>query len=101
MKQKPELIHCTHGLCVTGHTYKKALLVKIEAYRNADGSVTLKSISGHTLGDIPQAGHVRLSAEEWEDRPSDPYDDLQQTKWALTKCGWSWSADRRTDQDWR
>lgn len=99
--KKRELIHVSHGLCVTGHSYKKALLIKIEAYRNADGSVTLKSISGHTLGDIPQAGHVQLSAEEWEGRPSDPYDDLMQTKWALEKCGWSWSAEDKFDQDWR
>lgn len=35
---------------------------------------------------IPKA-RIVITADEWEGRPHDPYDDLVEASWALERCG--------------
>ena len=63
----------TIGLDCNGHGFT-GKLVRIEYERNDDGTVTLSSISGRNLGTIDRASRVTLSADEFSNRPHDPYD---------------------------
>ena len=90
-KQAQKFITSTVGLQAM-HPMKKTMLVRIEAYRNADNSVTLKPVSGHNLAPINAVAHVKVSAEEWSDRPFNAYNDTREAIWALELCGFEVSA---------
>lgn len=68
-------------------------LIRVEFYKNANGSVTLKVVDGHNLNQIKRSGIVTISNEEWQDAPWDASDDCVEAKWAMRKCGWSFSCD--------
>lgn len=66
--------------------------VKAEFSRNEDGSVKIAAVSAHTLGQIDGAGVVNISAEEYENRPHDPYNGVPTAIWALQKLGFEVAA---------
>lgn len=61
-------------------------MVKVEASRLDDGRVILNAVSAHNLKKM--AGSCVIDAEEWDGRQHDPYDDSEEAKWAMRKCGW-------------
>ena len=61
-------------------------MIKVEASRLEDGRVLLSVVSAHNLKKL--AGSCVIDAEEWEGRPHDHYDDSEEAKWAMRKCGW-------------
>lgn len=80
----------TTGLMASGHGMRKLVKIEAEIY---DSGVSLRSVSANTLGRIAGAGTVRLSAEEWADRSTDPYDSVVEARWALERCGWEICAE--------
>ncbi|MDH1557080.1 hypothetical protein N5E86_21755 [Stutzerimonas stutzeri] len=79
----------TIGLQARTNTIKRSTLVKAEFERNEDGSVSIKAVSGHTLAPIGGIAVVNISAEQWDERPRDPYNDTRQAIWALDLLGFS------------
>lgn len=65
----------------------EAMLVKVEYSKNKDGGVTLQVVSGRNLEKT--SGKKALSRQEFDDRPTDPYDSIVEAKWALAQCGWT------------
>lgn len=85
------LIKITTGIeCFipTGNGERLAL-VKVGCEQLPSGDVRLTAISGRNLADIPRVDRVEVSAEEWEDRATDPYDSTVEAIWALGKLGLS------------
>lgn len=64
-------------------------LVKAECVALPSEEVMLTALSGRTLAAIPRVSRVKVSREEWEDRPTDPYDSTVEATWALGKLGLS------------
>ena len=86
-------IRTTVGLLARHANLTSPKLVKIHAYRLDDGSVSLRSVSANNLAPIHAAKHVIVSADAWANSPADPYDDVAEARWALSRCGWSVGAD--------
>jgi len=87
---KTEFLGSTIGLSCNGHgMFRK--LIRVEFYlvlkNGVAGKVKLQPVSGHTLGKAVGATFVPLS--EFEDRPNDPSDRVNEARWALNKCGWT------------
>lgn len=51
------------------------------------GPVALTAVSARNLNRIGTVPIVKISAEEFEGRPCDPYDDIAQARWAFEKIG--------------
>ena len=85
-----KFIGYTVGLeCNKGEQVGK--LVKVEYSRNSDHTVSLSAVSGRNHAKLP--GAAVISAEQYEDRPSDPYDNIAEARWALAKVGYTLMAD--------
>ena len=80
-----ELIGYTVGLMASNGQASK--LVKVEYTRNADRSVSLKVVSGRNQAFAE--GKSKVTAEEFADRPNDPYNNIAEARWALGLCGWT------------
>jgi len=84
-----EFIGYTVGLLASNEA--TSTLLKVEYTRGKDGSVLLCAVSGNTLAKA--YGKCKVSAEEFADRPNDPYDNIKEARWALGKCGWTIGTD--------
>jgi len=78
---------CSTGLLANHRIFKTAKLVTICAEIDEAGNVEMHAASGHNLAVIKQLGKIKLTAEKWDDRPRDPYDDIKFTKWAFEQFG--------------
>ena len=94
MSKKPEFICATVGL--QAQRRGRAGLVKAEYYRNADGSVTLRAVSGRSLASMP--GSLTISGEDFADRPINPYNATREALWALRLLVYSVGEDDYGDE---
>lgn len=85
-----KFIGYTVGLECNGYT-QIGKLVQVEYSRLSDESVLLQTVSARNLGKL--VGSKVISADEFADRPSDPYDNIDEARWALNLCGWSLMGD--------
>lgn len=74
------------GLRASGHGYS-GLLVKAEFTRMGDGRVKVSAASGESLGAVGRVKHVFVTADEWSNRPNDPYDSIKEARWAFDLLG--------------
>lgn len=66
---------------------ERSALVKIQIERTQNGGAILTPVSGNNLARI-SGKVVTLTAEQYDDRPHDPYDNAKEAIWALKQCGW-------------
>jgi hypothetical protein len=85
-----KFIGYTVGLECNGRG-KVARFLKVEYSRANNGGVILSAVSGHDLS----SANIRtvLTAEQFENRPTDPYDSIIEARWALKRLGFSLSSD--------
>ena len=81
-----KFIGYTIGLGANGHE-QVGKMVKVEYSKLADGRVKLQATSGNNLSSM--SGSKTISAQEFEGRPTDPYDQVGEARWALGLCGWT------------
>lgn len=67
---------------------KRHAVAKVAVYR-ADGGVILQGESGRNMENIGRS--VRITLDEWDNRPRDEYDHKVESKWALERCGFTFS----------
>lgn len=80
-----EFLGYTVGLTVTtGSRGITPVLAKAEYTRNNDGSVTICAVSGHNMSKVRNVKPVTISAEEYTDRPINPYNSTREAVWALS-----------------
>ncbi|GLR55209.1 hypothetical protein KYK30_31465 [Shinella yambaruensis] len=65
---------------------KGLVSTKVEFWSDEKG-IKLQAVSGKNLAEFPPMFSARISAEEFEDRPRDIYDDTVVAIWALAKVG--------------
>ncbi len=90
MAKKPkvqEFIGYSVGLLALTKAHPRPVLAKAEFTLMSDGSVRLNAINGHTGGEMGRIRHVFLSADQWSERPADPYDYAGKAVWALRLLG--------------
>ena len=78
----------TVGLNCSGHGRGSALVsVAMEIYSSEPDVVYLLPTSGYSGS--PYGSPLRITLEEWENRPHDPYDSIVEARWALGLLGYS------------
>lgn len=82
-----QFITSTNGLTVRGHGYPQPKQVRVQYYRDRE-QIVLESVSAVNLGRMKGVALVRITPEQFESRPSDPYDSAREAQWALRRCGW-------------
>lgn len=87
---KTGFIGSTVGLECNGFD-RVGKMIKVEYTRNPDRTVTLSAVSGRN--GCKTNGGVTLSADQFSNRPSDPYDNIKEARWALNLVGWSLMSD--------
>lgn len=97
MTEQREFIGTTVGLQVYGEHDECLGLLRVEFYRQVDGSVQLVAVNGHNLG--PAGFVATVSAEAYEDRPSELYDDLVEARWAFRQFGMSLAREAAVHDD--
>ena len=90
-QESREFLGCTIGLECNYHEMR-GKLVCAEYLRNPDQTVTLMAASGRTGRQMP-GWNVTLTAEQYENRPTDPYNNVPEARWALNLLGWSLMSD--------
>lgn len=65
---------------------QRLTIAKIEYTRLRDGSISLQPVSGHNLAQLP-GGWTRVTADEFDNRPTDPANSTAEAVWALRRAG--------------
>ena len=56
-------------------------------YNSASDGVEITAVSARNLGRIKSAGTAVVSKDEFDNRPTDPYDSIAEARWAFEKLG--------------
>lgn len=84
----------TIGLNCNGHG-KTGKLLQTEFNRLDDGRVKLTAVSAHNGASLKISTVV--SAQQYENRPFDPYDNVTEARWAMAQLGFTLAGERRRD----
>lgn len=95
---KKKYLSGTIGMMAFHPALGEAKLVRVE-YRESKGEVFLVPVSGYNLEPIKIINQVKISKEEYENRPYDPCDDTVEFFWAARELGFVFSDeyDERDD----
>ena len=92
--------HTTIGLTATHSASKQPKLVRVEmTAKDEKSDVTLVAVNGHNTAPIHKTGKVVISREEYENRPTDPYDDSVEALWAMSRLGWLTVSDGGSQEE--
>ena len=91
-----KFIGMTAGLECNGNGFV-GKMIRIEYQRNADGSVSLVSVSGNTLARYKNVKAVVITKDQFVNRPTDPYNNIEEAQWALHQCGWRLMSEEYSD----
>jgi len=90
--------HSTIGLLAAGHGQN--CLVMFES-KVVNDTVMVQAVSGHTLEKIRQSPMIVITKAQFNDRDSNPYDDVVEWRWFAALCGWHLSCgDPKHDGYW-
>lgn len=81
------MIKFTIGLTARHPKLKRPVLVKVMMAGVVGSNITLTAVSGHTLGKIMAIAPLTLRWDQFDDRPTDAFDDIIEARWAFEKLG--------------
>lgn len=86
---KKVFVRTTVGLIKSHANFQSPKLVRVNYYRLENGLIELRSVSGHSLSDITKVPYVKITEEQYQDIPFDPYDESVEADAALYLLGWA------------
>ena len=78
----------TAGLLASHARYSRPVLVCVEYTAEEEGPVKMTAVSGNTLAKMAKGGTNTISREDYENRPTNPYNNTHEAIWALSLLGW-------------